>query len=86
MFVPNARTIPATDELVTVSAELKPHWSGDVVNVTLRPTRPDKPFKVADVPRLYLQIEADAFDSVRSERSESFYIHRDYDFTNRAHP
>lgn len=64
VYVPDLQAIPTADKHVEAWVEWKPYRAGDRVAVTLRARPPFKEVHFAELPQLYLQIDAAAEWSV----------------------
>jgi hypothetical protein len=59
-FVADVRDIPSRDQQVIVSVDWHPYRSGDRIAVTLRAAPPFKTVRFAELPQLFLKVEAPA--------------------------
>lgn len=73
-YVPDFRTIPATDGMLAVRASIRREKNIEMLIVTLESKNPRTPVQFEDVPRVYLHIEekdeADREKTARSQKDE----------------
>ena len=69
VYVPDLHSVPTADKLVEAWVEWKPYREGDRVAVTLRAVPPYKQVRIAELPQLFLQL--DAPDEANFRRSET---------------
>jgi hypothetical protein len=62
VYVPDPRTLPARDDLITAALEWRHYRDADRVIVTLRSARSDRPIRFASLPQLVLHVEGTDLD------------------------